>query len=222
MKRLTYDSSPARNVHLQEILPLVPGKWCGEEPSRLVHIAMATERLAVGTQDDTVSTFLLNANTVVGEALLGMEVEDPQKSSALKYNDLVTLVLEADIGLRRVKPSVLLLCPLHLAVELVEEPVAEELVIWEVELAAGVVEAVVVAFAREVEPLRVTELVTLKVQITLTSQTVCDQSDQLVQRQTAVDDWGELRKDRHVGVHLRVAKPEEQSLVANQPRICQY
>ena len=153
---------------------------------------MATERLAVGTQNDTVSALLLNTNTVVGEALLGMEVEDPQQSSALKYDDLVTLVLEADVGLRRVEPSVLLLGPLHLAVELVEEPVAEELVIWEVELAAGVVEAVVVAFAREVEPLRVTELVTLKVQIALTSQTVCDQSDQLMQRQTAVDDRGEL------------------------------
>ena len=178
---------------------------------------MSTKSLVVGTQNNTIGTFLLNTNTVISEALLRMEVKDPQQSSTLKYNDLVALVFKTDVGLRRMEPSVLLLCPLHLAVEFVEKPVAEELVIWKVELAAGVVEAVVVAFTGEVEPFRVAELVAFEVQVALTSQTMCDQTDQLMQGQASVDDGGQLRKNRHVGVHLRVAKPEEQSLVSNQP-----
>ena len=95
---------------------------------------MPTKGLVVGAQNDAVGTFLLNTNTVVSEALLRMEVKDPQQSSTLKHNDLIALVLKADVGLRRVEPSVLLLCPLHLAVKFIEEPVAEKLVVWKVEL----------------------------------------------------------------------------------------
>ena len=78
------------------------------------------------------------------------------------------------------EPSVLLFCPLHLAVKFIEEPVAEKLVVWKVELAASVVEAVVVAFAWEIEPLGVAKLVAFEVQVALTSQAVRDQTDQLM------------------------------------------
>ena len=60
-----YNGSPAGDVDLQEVLPLVPRKRRGKEPRRLVNIAMTSERLAVCTKDDTVSTLLLYTNTVI-------------------------------------------------------------------------------------------------------------------------------------------------------------
>jgi hypothetical protein len=146
----TYNRSPRRNIHLQEILPLIPLKRRSEEARILRHIAMPAKRFTISTEHDPIRAFLLNANAVVGKAVGRVEVEDPQQARALEDDDLIALVLKADVGLRRVQPSVLLLGPLHLAVELVEEPVAQELVVDEVELPARVVEAVAVAFAREV------------------------------------------------------------------------
>lgn len=181
-KGKTYDRSPARDIYLQEVLPLVPRERCGEESRTLVHIAVATERLCVRVQHDLVRALLLDTNAVVGEAVLRVEVEDPQETGTLEHDDLVALVLQADVCLWCVQPAILLLGPLHLAVELVEEPVAQEFVIDEVELATSIVEAVVVALAREVEPLWVTKLVALEVQVSLASQSMRDQSDQLVQR----------------------------------------
>lgn len=178
---------------------------------------MAAEYLAIGANDNPVGSLLLNADAVVGEAVGRVKVEDPEQAGALKYNDLVALVLEADVGLWRVQPAILFLGPLHLAVKLVEELVAEEVVVCEVELAAGIVEAVAVAFTGKVEPLWVAKLIALKVQVAFASKTVRDQADHLVQRQTPVYDGSQLRERRHVGVHLRIAEPEEQCLVTDEP-----
>jgi hypothetical protein len=49
---------------------------------------------------------------------------------------------------------------------------------------------------------------------------VRNQPDQLVKRETSVNDGRKLREQRHVCVHLRVAKPEEERLVTNKPRLC--
>ena len=137
-------------------------------------MAVAAKVLAVGAEDDSVGALLLDADAVVGEAVLGVEVEDPEKAGALEDDDFVALVLQADVGLRRVQPAVLLFGPLHLAVEFVEESVAQEVVIDEVELAPCIVEAVVVARTWEVQPFRMAEFVAFKVEVALPSETVRD------------------------------------------------
>ena len=135
---------------------------------------MSAKRLAIAAEHDPVRALLLNANAVVGEAVGRVEVEDPQQARALEDDDLVALVLQANVRLRRVQPSVLLLGPLHLAVELVEEPIPQQLVVDEVELPARVVEAVAVALAREVQPFWVAELVAFEVEVALAAQAVRD------------------------------------------------
>ena len=62
---------------------------------------MATEGLVVSAEYDPVSALLLNTITVVSEAVGRVEVEDPQETSTLEDDDLVTLMLQADVRLWR-------------------------------------------------------------------------------------------------------------------------
>jgi hypothetical protein len=84
-------------------------------------------------------------------------------------------------------------------------------------LAARVGEAVVIAFAGEVEPFGVAELVTFEVEVALAAETVGDESDHLVEGETAVDNRCQFGEVGHVCVHFGVAEPEEKSLVSHQP-----
>jgi hypothetical protein len=212
-----HNRRPARDIHLQEVLAFVPCKRRGEEARALIDVAVAAKRLCIGAEHDAVCTFLLDADAVIREAVLGMEVEDPQQARTLKHNDLVALVLEGDVSLRGVQPSVFLLCPLHLGVEFVEVAVAQEGVVDKVELAARVGEGVVVTFAGEVEPLWVAELVAFEVEVAFAAEAVGNEADHFVQGETAVDNGGEFGEVGHVGVHFGVAEPEEEGFVAHQP-----
>lgn len=149
-----------------------------------------------------------------------MEIEDPKEPCALEDQDLVALVLQADVGLRGVEPAVLVLGKLHGAVELVEELVPQQVVLGEVELAASVPEGVVVAGPREVEPFGVAELVALEVQVALAAEGVGDEPDHLVQGHAALDDGGELREGGHVRVHFLVAQPHHEGFVADEAGGC--
>lgn len=177
--------------------------------SRLVGDSrQSTESCVVCVEDHSVSTRVLHTNTVVGERARGVEVEDPQQSSPLEDDDFVALILQADVCLWGVQPSVLVLSPLHCLVEVVEEVVAEELVFHKVELAARVVEAVVVAFTGEVEPFWVAKLVAFEVEVGFSSQTVGDETNHLVKCHAALNDRCEGGHGRHVGVHFSIAEPE--------------
>jgi hypothetical protein len=101
-----------------------------------------------------------------------MEIEDPEKAGAFEDDDFIGLVFEGDICLFGMKPAVFGFDVLHGGVEFVEVLVAEEFVIWEVELAARVPETVVVAFAREVEPFWVSEFVAFEVKVAFATESV--------------------------------------------------
>lgn len=88
-----------------------------------------------------------------------MEVKDEQQSRALKHDDLITLMLKADVSLRRCEPAILLLKVLHSSIKVIQESVTQKVVINQVELTSRVMERVVVSSTRKVEPLRVTKLV---------------------------------------------------------------
>jgi hypothetical protein len=62
----------------------------------------------------------------------------------------------------------------------IEELVSEEGIVREIKLSSSIPERVVVALSREIEPLGMTELVTLKVKVSLSSKSMCDQPDHLV------------------------------------------
>jgi len=86
---MTYDSCPCGNIHLCEILPAVPLKRCSEEPRPRINSLESTIVLGIRVQNDTISTFLLNTNTIICVTLRRMEIEDPKETSTLKNNDFV-------------------------------------------------------------------------------------------------------------------------------------
>lgn len=188
----THDGGSRWDVDLHKVLTVVPWQISREESGILRNAIQSSKSWTVSIDDDAVSTGLLDTDPVVGKAVAWVKVEDPEKSGALKHNDLVLLVLEGDVGLWSVEPTILLFCPLHLAVEVVQEAVSQQVVVWEVELTASIVEAVAVALAWKVEPLWVTEFVALKIKITLATESVGNQTNHLMQTHTALDDWREL------------------------------
>ena len=114
------------------------------------------------------------------------------------------------------KPSVLLLGPLHLAIKVVQEAVSEQVIVGQIELTTGIVKAVAVAFTWKVEPFGVTKLIALEVEVSLATKSVSDEADHLVQAHATLNDWRELAQGRHMSVHLSITEPEEECLVTNQ------
>lgn len=176
----THDGGSCWDIDLHKVLAIVPWQISGEESGVLRNAVQTTKGRAVSVDDDAVSTSLLDTDPVIGEAVAWVEVEDPEQAGALKHNDLVLLILEGDVGLWAMEPAIFLFCPLHLAVEIVQEAVPQEVVVWQIKLTTGIVEAVAVALAREIEPLWMAEFVALKVEITLTTESMGDQPNHLV------------------------------------------
>lgn len=171
---MTHDGGSDGQIDLGEVFPTVPFKGGGEEACVLCIATEAAISGIVGVQNDSISPALLDSDAVVSETLSGVEVENPQQAGAFENNDFVRLVLQADVGLRAVQPSILLFRPLHFGIEVVEEFVPQQIVVGEVELAARIPKAVVVARSWEIEPFRMAEFITLKVEVALAAEPVRD------------------------------------------------
>lgn len=131
-------------VNLCKVVPSVPVHLGGKEPDALVDPAPSAKLRSVRVQHDLVRACLLDTHSEVGVAVLyhvrslftrsplysesitygSVEVEDPKQASALEYNHLVALILQADVCLGSGEPAVLLLQMLHGRVKVVEELVA--------------------------------------------------------------------------------------------------
>lgn len=215
--RETYNGCPGRNVHMGAVLAVVPRKVGSEEASLGIETVEATVLLGIRIENDAVGALLLNTDAVVGVAVGVVEVEDKDQAGALKDDDLIALVLERDVGLWGVQPAVLVLGQVHRPVKVVEVLVTQKTIFRKVELAPGVPERVLVALTGEVKPLGVAELVAFKVEVTLTSQGMGKETDQLVQCHAAVNDRGQRREGRHVGVQLGIAEMHHEGLVTDEP-----
>ena len=104
----TYQCCSRRDIDLQIIAAVVPRQVCREEARLLKVTTEATELLVIGVKHDSVGSGLLNAHSVVCEAVCRMEVKDPEEACTFKDKDLVTLVLQADVCLWGMEPAVFL------------------------------------------------------------------------------------------------------------------
>lgn len=172
--------------------------------------------LGITVEDNLVGARNIDTDPVISEALSMMEVEDEHRAGPLKDNNLVTLVLERDVCLRGMQPAILGFGQVHGTVKVVEVLVPEETVLSQVELATSIPERVAVALAREVEPLRMTEFVTLKVEPAFTSKTVGEETDHLVKRHTPVNNMSKGCEVGHVGVELGIAEMHHEGLVTDK------
>lgn len=125
---------------MSPVLPVVPFHGSSEESSVLVNSRMTSKFLRVAIQYDPVCASFFDSNSVITEAVGWVEVEDEHQAGTLKHNHLVSLVLERDVRLWCMKPAVLCLGQVHVLVKVVEELVAQQVVIRQIELSSSVPE----------------------------------------------------------------------------------
>lgn len=191
---------------MRPVRPSVPLHRRGKEACALVEPVEPAEVLCIGVEYYPVGPRHLDADAVVGVALGGVEVEDENDTGPLEHDDLVALVLERDVGLWGVEPAVFGLSEVHGPVEIVQEMVSQKVIVGEIELPPSVPEGVLVAFAGEVEPLGVAELVAFEVEVALAAEPLREEANHLVKRHSAVNDGSQWCQYGHVGVHLRIAE----------------
>mmetsp|Transcript_8241 Transcript_8241/g.15658 ORF Transcript_8241/g.15658 Transcript_8241/m.15658 type:complete len:572 (-) Transcript_8241:563-2278(-) len=156
-----------------------------------------------------------------------MPVEDKHAVPALVHDELVLVALAGDVLVRGGHALVLLLHPVHGALEVVQELVAQMVHIHKVEPSAGKVVAIAVSrdqlslgvdaiVAGEVDPLGVAELVAHEGEVALPAQGHGEDADHLVQRKPAVHAVRRLPDGGHLIVHVGVHQPEGQRLGPHQ------
>jgi hypothetical protein len=141
---------------------------------------VTTEVLAVRVEHNPVLASDVDTDSVVGIALRGVEIEDKHNACPFKDNDLVSLVLKRDVGLWSVQPTIFLLALVHLAIKVVEERVAKQSVLCQVELPACIPKRILVALTRKVKPLRMAKFVALKVEVAFATEPVGEKTDHLM------------------------------------------
>lgn len=152
-------------------------------------------------------------------ATLSLERHRPTITAACTHHDdLVALVLAADVLVRRSQEAVRLLQVDHRAVKRVEVLVAQERRVADVPAAPALVQraavtgdeaaggGVVAVDAGEVDPLGVPKLVAHEVKVRLAAQGEGDEANHLVKGNAAVDDWrlGAEAGQRHAVIHRLV------------------
>lgn len=154
------------------ILPPVPLHGRSEEARRRLDASETADLLGIGVEHNLVGAGRLDADAIVREALSSVEVENEDAAAALKHDNFITLILEADIRLGRVQPPVVLLRQVHLAVELIQVLVPQETVLCEVHLTPRIPERVLVPLTRKVEPFWMAEFVAFEVEVAFTPEAV--------------------------------------------------
>ena len=128
-----------------------------------VDVAEAVVSRVVRVQDDAVAAGRA-FDGIFGVGFLRVEVEDNQTVATLERQHLVALVL-AEGNRSGVEQPVFCDAVDHIPVETVQTAVFQQLIVGQIPLAAGMVEGPSVVLPREVDPLRMTELIAHEVEV---------------------------------------------------------
>lgn len=150
---------------MQKVPAPIPLHIRSKKPRSLINPPEPSERLLIRVKNNTIRTGPVNANAVIRKATCGMKIEDEKQTRALKNDDLVCFVLETDIRLRRMEPTMPLFGHLHRTIKLIQKLIPQQMILGEVELAPRVPEGIIVSGAREIEPFRVSEFVAREVEV---------------------------------------------------------
>mmetsp|Transcript_1953 Transcript_1953/g.7602 ORF Transcript_1953/g.7602 Transcript_1953/m.7602 type:complete len:260 (-) Transcript_1953:1246-2025(-) len=144
-----------------------------------------------------------------------MEVEDEEEVAALEDEDLATVVGGAHVLVGGTHVRVIVVQREHGFVELEKVLVTQVVGVGQVPASAAVVVAPVVAFAREIHPLGMPELVAHEGKVALTAERSGDETHHLVERDAALDHDGWFVQSGHTRVHFRIHQPKRRRLVAD-------
>lgn len=86
--------------------------------------------LVVGAQHDFVRSRILDADAIVREGSIRVEVEHEHVTVPLEADDFVALMSPSHVSRIAVQPTVLFLGQVHRTIELIQEFVLQRLIIW--------------------------------------------------------------------------------------------
>ena len=176
--------------------------------------AIAAEVRVVGVEDVLVGS-LFDHESIACVAVAWAEVEEEVEVSATEGEDLVAVVVPYLHDILLLEAAVLLEHLEHGCVEVAEIVEAELFVIDEVPLAACILVAPSVAFAWEVYPFGMSELIAHEVEVTAVDGAKCDEAYHLVEGDASID-VGVLVSFLEVPVHVAVDESEDDGLVSDE------
>ena len=109
----------------------------------------------------------------------------------------------------------------HCFVKVTQVVITQFFIVYQIPLAASVFIRPSVTFTREVDPFRMTEFISHKVQITAVDSRSCEQTNHFVQCYTALYD-SIFITFLEVPVHIRINQTENDSLVAYQSLVVTF
>mmetsp|Transcript_6155 Transcript_6155/g.15611 ORF Transcript_6155/g.15611 Transcript_6155/m.15611 type:complete len:260 (+) Transcript_6155:1073-1852(+) len=121
-----HKGTAAGDVQQHAPLPTAESEVLGEMINGGVDASVSTKHRLVSVKDDLVLARRVHAHTVVGEAVVVVEVEDPQKATPFKRDDLVPLVLARHIARIVLHEMVLLFQGNHRTVKRMQVLVLEQ------------------------------------------------------------------------------------------------
>ena len=168
------NASPVRDIESKFVRSAVAFFLYCLEPSAVgvVDPLMSSKPFFIGFVQDEMITVPHGSNVIALIGIIGMEVEDKKQFSLLVDDDLVLLICLSDKLMLGYHGFELSFCLVHNDIELAKLAVSQVFVISQVPLSSAVIITVTIALSWEVNPLRMSKLISHKVQISFTSQTL--------------------------------------------------
>mmetsp|Transcript_19026 Transcript_19026/g.32057 ORF Transcript_19026/g.32057 Transcript_19026/m.32057 type:complete len:462 (+) Transcript_19026:287-1672(+) len=183
----------------------------------IIQTHVTSETAFICVQDAAHGLIAMCANLISLVAVARMKVEGKDQVAAFEDDDLVILILLADILMLGAHKLEAILTCLHQFIKGLKEFVAQQIILRQIPTTSAVMMTPAILRAREVDPLGVPKLVAHEVQIALAAQGQHDQTDHLVQRQAPIHTHGGegTGEATHARVHLGIHEPKGQGLVTN-------
>ena len=182
--------------------------------------AVSTKVFAVGIQHHLVGTLRHN-EAIVGIRAVWREVEHKDNVATHVSQHLVAIVVPNLLHRSLIEIFLALYHLQHLAVEVAKIVVVELLIVNEVPLAACILMAPAVAFAREINPLRVSKLIAHEVEVATINGRSSNEANHLVKSNTAAchEVFVALLE---VPIHVGIDEAEDDGLVAHQSLVVAF
>ena len=211
-----HDASPVGHVEAELVWSTVTLLLFCLKPSTvgILDPLMSSKPLLIGFVQDEMITIPLGSNVIALIRIIGMEVEDKEQLSFFVNDDLVLLICLSDELMLRYHGFELNFCLVHYDIKLTQLAVSEVLIISQVPLSSAVIITITIALSWEVNPFRMSKLISHEVQISLSSETLRYESNHLVQGHSSGNSKSGLKKSTHASVDISVEQPHRMGFVS--------
>ena len=175
---------------------------------------------AIGIEYHIIST-LFDEDTIVGKRLIRVEIEDKDKVFTLESHELVALIIPNFLNERFGEFTFFGNQAQHRFIEAGKVGIMEVFSILERPLAAGVFIRPTVTLTREVDPLRMSELIAHKIEVTAIYCSEGNKANHLMESDTAIYQKCFITLF-HMPIHIGVDKAENNCFIPHEGLVVRF